>query len=151
MVERCTNPNHVSYKNYGGRDIGIDERWLRFENFFADMGERPGRGRAFSIERIDNSKGYCKSNCRWATPTEQANNRSGNVVVHCGDMYGTVREWERNLRIPRGWLNNWLRAGGTLESYLYRVPGSYSAASDRRTALLQLGVARMARSASKQQ
>lgn len=72
MIQRCTDPNHKYYSNYGGRGITIDPRWLTFENFYEDMGERP---QGTSLDRENNDLGYFKDNCRWATRTEQANNR----------------------------------------------------------------------------
>lgn len=68
MIYRCTDLNNPRYKDWGGRGITIDPRWLEFDNFLADMGERPP---GTSLNRIDNDGNYCKENCEWATPHEQ--------------------------------------------------------------------------------
>jgi hypothetical protein len=72
MIQRCTNPKGSSFEYYGGRGISVCERWRVFENFLADMGERP---LLHSIDRIDNDKGYEPTNCRWATWSEQRLNQ----------------------------------------------------------------------------
>lgn len=68
MKQRCLNPQAHGYHNYGGRGITVCERWLDYTYFLEDMGVRPENT---SLDRIDNSKGYSKENCRWSTPKEQ--------------------------------------------------------------------------------
>jgi hypothetical protein len=72
MKRRCLNKKDEHYPSYGGRGIYICDRWLKFENFYADMGPRP-KGR--SIDRINNDGNYEPGNCRWATALEQVMNR----------------------------------------------------------------------------
>lgn len=73
MKTRCSNENINSYDRYGGRGIKVCDRWLNsFENFYRDMGSRPGE--SYSIDRINNDGNYEPGNCRWATAAEQVRN-----------------------------------------------------------------------------
>jgi hypothetical protein len=73
MKRRVLNPNAINYDRYGGRGIRICERWMSFENFYADMGDRPD---GMTLDRYPDVDGnYEPSNCRWATATQQSNNQ----------------------------------------------------------------------------
>ena len=66
--------NQTSRKYYKDRGIGMCDEWLVFENFLADMGERPPNR---TLDRVNNNLGYFKGNCRWATVAEQNANKRG--------------------------------------------------------------------------
>ena len=92
MHTRCYNAKRKEFKNYGGRGIVICNRWREsFENFLADMGHRPSPNH--SIERYDNDGNYEPGNCKWATDTEQSNNRRTNVNVTINGVTKTASQW----------------------------------------------------------
>lgn len=94
MLSRCRNPKDRAWHNYGGRGITVCERWLEFENFYADMGPRPSP--EHSIDRINNNGNYEPGNCRWATRQEQNVNRR-TTHMHEGK---TIKEWAAELNTP---------------------------------------------------
>ena len=80
MIARCTKSKNSHWSYYGGRGITVCDRWLKFENFLEDMGDKP-EGK--SLDRIDNDKGYSPENCRWATRSEQYYNQRGCAICNC--------------------------------------------------------------------
>lgn len=90
MINRCASTNDP---NYGGRGISVCERWKTFENFLADMGMKP---EGMTLDRIDNNGNYEPSNCRWATPIQQGNNRRNTYMVTAFGTTKSLREWSRD-------------------------------------------------------
>jgi hypothetical protein len=111
MLDRCRRPAAQKWADYGGRGIGVCERWNSFENFLADMGPRPSA--QHSIDRRNNDGNYEPGNCRWATRAEQMRNRRNNVRITYGGTTMTATEWAQRLglgranvitkRLARGW------------------------------------------------
>ncbi len=96
MIQRCYNKNSINYDNYGGRGIVVCNRWRHsVENFFNDMGNPPSL--KHTLDRRKNNKGYSKSNCRWATKQEQANNtrrvQKEIPFYEIDDIKRTLPEW----------------------------------------------------------
>ena len=107
---RCTNKNHRGYKNYGGRGVNVCDRWKNsFENFYSDMGPRPSK--CHSIDRIDNSGNYEKSNCKWATSLEQGKNKRNNVKININGVVKTQAEWARESGISSCLISSRIKAG----------------------------------------
>jgi hypothetical protein len=77
MKYRCSNPNHKSWKYYGGQGISFYEDWRAFESFFADTLERPP---GCSLDRIDPFGNYEPGNVRWADAKQQVQNRRSRSV-----------------------------------------------------------------------
>jgi predicted DNA-binding protein (UPF0251 family) len=120
MISRCHNPKMTKYSNYGGRGISVCFRWRKgngrlsgFECFIKDMGLKPSP--KHSLDRIDNNGNYCRENCRWATNTEQANNRRSNHLITINGEQVSMRVAAQRFglnynllqnRIARGWSVN---------------------------------------------
>lgn len=115
MKRRCNNPNDKFYKDYGGRGITVCPEWTdkrkgheNFQKWAIGSGWREG----FSIDRIDVNGNYEPSNCRWATPKEQSNNRRNNLYVTIHGVTKTSTEWAEEIgiaersfasRVKSGW------------------------------------------------
>jgi len=114
MHDRCTNENAHQYPNYGGRGIRVCERWQKFENFLDDMGHRPSS--RHSIDRWPNVNGnYEPSNCRWATWTQQANNKRNTVMVTYNGETLPASTWSRRLGGNRNMVAKRIKDGWSIE------------------------------------
>ena len=111
MKARCYVPSNPGYAYYGSRGIGIDERWLTFDNFYLDMGPRPSP--KHSIERRDNNGPYTPDNCVWATVEQQANNRRNTHHITFDGQTLTISEWAKQLGLSRKLIYIRLRNGWT--------------------------------------
>ena len=96
MKERCFDKKNNAYHYYGGRGITVCEKWLEFEAFYKDMGDRPNNK---TLDRIDNDGNYCPENCRWATPFEQGSNKRDNVFLEYKGEKLIISEWSRRTGI----------------------------------------------------
>jgi hypothetical protein len=111
MVARTTTKTDKSHL-YFDRGIRTCDRWLSFENFYADMGKAPD---GMSIDRIDNNKGYEPGNCRWATSVEQNNNTRRNRLITARGESMTIAMWARKIGIKPNTIYYRLRRGWTPE------------------------------------
>lgn len=115
MKNRCSNPRNRHYKDYGGRGIKVCDEWAdkkqghkNFQNWAVENGWKEG----LSIDRKNNDGNYEPSNCRWATPKEQARNRRPNNLITICSQTKTLTEWAEMIgitpntlkcRIEHGW------------------------------------------------
>ena len=108
MRSRCDR----LHQDYSARGIKYCTAWKKFENFLADMGEAPDD---CSLDRIDVNGNYEKSNCRWATKEQQANNTRTNIFIEWNGKRQTRSQWEKELNMKGTTLRSRLRAGWPLE------------------------------------
>ena len=98
MRIRCFNKNGSNYKHYGGRGITVCDRWMKFENFYADMGDKPV---GMSLDRINNDGNYEPGNCRWSTGSTQQNNKRNNHLLFLNGEMRTLAQWSEEFDIDR--------------------------------------------------
>ena len=108
MRARCEDKSNSNYQRYGGRGITVCERWKKFENFYADMGERPA---GMSIERINNDGNYEPGNCRWASRNEQARNRRSTRLISWDGQTMCASDWATKTGISMATIINRVNAG----------------------------------------
>lgn len=111
MRQRCNNPNNDKYRWYGARGIRVCDRWdTSFENFFADMGERPA---GHTLDRKETNGHYEPGNCRWATKRTQMNNMRTNRVLCIDAQDRTMTQWSEIYGVPVGTIWRRLELGWT--------------------------------------
>lgn len=110
MKRRCQKTTHPAFKWYGARGITVCDRWLDFQCFLSDMGDKP---KGLTLDRIDNAKGYEPSNCKWSTRLEQSNNQSRNHLITVNGLTLNVAQWSRHTGIPTTRIHQRLALGWT--------------------------------------
>lgn len=112
MKNRCYNKNIPEYRLYGERGITICQEWIESYSSFRKWALENGYEEGLSIDRIDNNGNYCPENCRWATNSQQCNNRRSNVLITYNNETHTATEWAMIIgvnskaltkRKKRGW------------------------------------------------
>jgi hypothetical protein len=99
MRARCNNPNNSAYRNYGGRGITICSEWNdSLLSFLKDMGNRPSD--EHELDRIDNDGPYCRENCRWVLPAENARNKRDNRLFDVDGVTKCLQDWAEEYKIP---------------------------------------------------
>lgn len=120
MYCRCYYPSTNQYKNYGGKGIKVCEEWKHIEGFinFYNWAINNGYEENLTLDRIDNNKDYCPSNCRWKTPKEQSNHRTNNVYYTFDGETKTSKQWCEIYNISQTTLLDRLKRGWSLEQAL---------------------------------
>lgn len=92
IKKRCLDPGTAGFANYGGRGVVMHQAWTDcFEAFLSEVGPAPSA--RHSIDRVDTEGDYVPGNVRWATWSEQANNRRTNLRITIGGETLTAAEW----------------------------------------------------------
>jgi len=123
IKQRCFNPKAKAFLRYGGRGILMDDNWKNsFPTFMADVGLAPSKHH--SIDRIDNSLGYSKANCRWATAKEQTRNKSCNIILSAFGEKKLMCDWSDDLRcaVSYGTLRERVAKWGWDHEYAIKTP-----------------------------
>jgi len=120
MIQRCTNPKNLAYKNYGKREITVCDRWNckkggSFENFLEDMGICPS---GLTLDRINNDDGYYKENCRWVTSKINNRNKRSNHLIPYDGKKLCIAEWSEITGIHESTIWQRINDGWTPEETL---------------------------------
>jgi hypothetical protein len=120
----CTNPNDRNYKYYYLKGIRVCKRWEDFWNFYDDMNEsyieacQKYEEKTVSIDRIDDTKGYYKENCRWANCDIQVRNLPTNLKYTEGGETKCIKDWCKSKGIDYHTVMSRINKGMTYEEAL---------------------------------
>lgn len=114
VIQRCTNPNHPRYADYGGRGISICDDWRNsFESFHAHVTALPNYGtKGYSLDRTDNDGNYEPGNVRWLTRNGQRRNTRTSRIITFNGKTQCLWDWAQEVgindetlrsRLERGW------------------------------------------------
>ena len=116
MITRCCKESSGSYLRYGAIGITVCDEWKKFDNFWKDMGD--GYFNRATIDRIDNTKGYYKENCRWATIKEQARNKKSVKLYDFNGEKLVASEIDERLGFKKGTFRGRIKLGWSIEKAL---------------------------------
>lgn len=119
IISRCEHSGVRNYARYGARGIKVCAEWRDYDTF-ARWALSHGYAEGLTIDRRDNSKGYSPDNCRWATPAEQANNRTTNRYITCDGVTMTHSQWARVIGVSPSAISAAIRRGIDPEEYIRR-------------------------------
>lgn len=112
MRDRCNDPNHKAYLNYGGRGITVCDRWKVFRDFMLDMGRKPHP--RYTIEREDVNGNYEPANCKWIARADQGRNKRNSVFVTYNGKRILLIDLVEDLGLSRSTVYGRLKGGWTL-------------------------------------
>lgn len=112
MKARCYNKNSNDYPRYGGRGVFVCDEWIQSYKAFSDWAKANGYAENLTLDRIENNKGYCPSNCRWVDRKVQANNTRNCVFYTYNGEVHTLAEWADIVKIPKTTLWNRIKMYG---------------------------------------
>lgn len=116
MLSRCKNRNSTGFRKYGAKGILVCDEWSSFEQFYADMGDKPTPHH--TLDRIDPTGHYEPSNCRWATQKEQQNNRGNNHRITLQGRTQTLMQWCEEFGIGHTTVLRRIKVGWEVEDAL---------------------------------
>ena len=109
MVQRCTNPKHKNYGDYAERGITVCEEWLDIKNFIAWAESTHPNIEGYTLDRIDNDKGYSPENCTWSDKTTQNINqrkREDNTSGYVGIYWNKAsKKWDAKIGVNNKLVN----------------------------------------------